>query len=98
MSSNNRVTVTSIKLNRDILGGKEPITKERHTMYHAQRKSNVRYNEKFEPNRESMDSVKSSWRESKPIIRVDTESVAVNGMLNDFEKAVGSWCLSRYRL
>ncbi len=88
VSTNNRITITSIEINADLLFRKDPVTQERHAMYHVQRRNNIRYDEKFTPEQEGLVPVKSAWRESSPVIRVDTAFAAVNGMLNDFGKAV----------
>jgi hypothetical protein len=88
VSSNNRVTVTSIEINTEVLFGKDPITSEHHAMYKVDRVGKARFDERFKPSPITVGSLKTAWRESVPVIRVDTEYAAVNGMLNDFEKAV----------
>jgi hypothetical protein len=89
VSSNNRVTVKSISLNEKMLGSKFPdISKERHAMYRVDRVGDACFDEKFEPGPITVGNLKAAWRDSNPVFRVNTEFAAVNGMLNDFGKAV----------
>jgi hypothetical protein len=84
-----RVVVTSIKFNRNILFKQPNTNNERNANYLVERTNNTRFTNKFMPSRENMNDLKSSWgSEARPVTHINTTHAAVNGMLNDFKKAV----------
>ncbi|HMW47220.1 MAG TPA: hypothetical protein PKD17_12515 [Cellvibrionaceae bacterium] len=84
--SSSAVIVTSIKLNKDILGAQKDSSKERSALYEIERIGKVKFTSSSSLS--EIESLKDdSWRAKGAVRKVVTRHAAVNGMLNDYRKA-----------
>lgn len=83
--ASDKVIVSEIRLNRSILGQHNPTRNERQSLYTVKRNKNTKFNSKTTPKDVRM--LEENWRLGLPTTKVKTRHAAVNGMLNDLEKA-----------
>ncbi|HEY6530306.1 MAG TPA: hypothetical protein VIZ65_16585 [Cellvibrionaceae bacterium] len=85
--SSSAIIVTSIALNKAILGAQNEKSSERSALYTVERIGNQKFNAQSSL-KEIDDLTLKTWRAKGATRKVNTRHAAVNGMLNDHEKAV----------
>lgn len=81
----NAITITNIHLNLGALGPKPVSKNERASLYHVERKNGARFNSNM--SLQDVERLEEAWRLSRPRYEVTTSHAAVNGMLNNLNKA-----------
>ena len=80
-----RILVREIFYDDDLTGMKTPFANERPMMYNVQRLSGMKYERPI--NVAESGALRLAWEVGDPTSQVTTQHAAVNGMLNDLEKA-----------
>ncbi len=86
------VTVTSIMLNLDVLVSMPNSKDERTALYEVERLNKITFNEGL--SLAQVEELKESWQLKRPVTNVNTTHAAVNGMLNDLNKA--AWLMGTH--
>lgn len=84
------VVVTGIRFNGKVLFTQKN-NNERNAMYQVSRSkdNDTRFNKKFIPSQSNMRNLINTWnKNTTPVTHIKTTHAAVNGMLNDYNKAV----------
>ena len=86
--SSTSVIVSSIQLNQAVLGSKNSAKDERVAMYHVDKvRPNVHFN--AQSTKAGVRELQLAWQaNSRAVLSIDTSHAAVNGMLNNLQKAV----------
>jgi hypothetical protein len=82
----NKVIVTSILLDKKALLEPAKSSLEKNALFRVKRQSKERFHTGFMPDIK-MNALKNAWGQGVPVSAVKTTHAAVNGMLNDFNKA-----------
>lgn len=85
-----KVIVTDVALNTRVLLQAPKPSQEKNALFKVKRQNSERLNDKFMPDTK-MDALKSAWGQASPVHSVQTTHAAVNGMLNELNKA--SWLM-----
>ncbi|WP_020405987.1 hypothetical protein [Hahella ganghwensis] len=83
------IVVNQIKLDRHITSLHTPPNKQQMGLFEVSRTSNIRWHESISS--DDIAKLTRAWGEPKAVPKISTEHVAINGMLNDLEKA--SWLM-----
>ncbi|AZZ95124.1 hypothetical protein EUZ85_01270 [Hahella sp. KA22] len=83
--NSDKIIISSIGINEKVVGSRRFRWQEKPGLYEIPRVSNTRYHE----HSDSADilALPRSWGGPTPVVEVKTDHAAVNGMLNDLEKA-----------
>ncbi|AZZ92666.1 hypothetical protein EUZ85_18820 [Hahella sp. KA22] len=90
--NSDEIVISSIGINKDAVGSKIPSSNESAQLYEVQRKNRVRYHEKTSV--ADLKEIENSWGFPVPTVEIKTEHAAVNGMLNDLNKA--TWLMGTH--
>ena len=85
VKSNNHIAVMEIYHDRDLSGVKERSSQERNMLYNVRRLNGMKYDRAMV--KRDVERLEGSWEVRRPVPCITTRHAAVNGMLNNLEKA-----------
>jgi hypothetical protein len=80
------IVVADILHDKRLSGPQQPYARENNMLYNVQRGNGVRYDRPMVD--DEIGELRGAWRLGKAVPQITTHHAAVNGMLNDLEKAV----------
>jgi len=89
----NQINIEDVLFDKKLHGPKDNFSAERTMLYHVDRKTSATYNKAVDD--KGIDKIKGAWnRDPTPTPQITTTHAAVNGMLNELDKA--SWLMGTH--
>jgi hypothetical protein len=85
VQANGHIAVMEIYHDRNLYGSQEPASHERNMLYNVRRLNGMKYDGAME--KRDIERLEGAWEVRRPTPNITTRHAAVNGMLNNLEKA-----------
>jgi len=89
----NQINIEDVLFDRQLSGPKENFSAERTMLYHVDRETSATYDKAKD--KDGLEELTGAWnRDPKPTVQINTTHAAVNGMLNELDKA--AWLMGTH--